>query len=268
MACFARTPEIAGPNARWHTGKGRGGWAAGLIVFALITLTASPDMGAEILWGFEGEVTRVGDDNTLPGLTLGSRFSGTTRFNTDPAGTTEYDSGMRSYNWNGEGIGVQVTAGGLDFSMLGRPDASMSMSVKNNGFSIPHSRRADSIHLNAISDLVHFGPAGPLEPGQIGIDSWGFLRNIYLQFHDFDQTILSDSSLVTRPFDVSAMDLATIDVGMPFGDSNMPAGFGGTIDRVFTIAVPEPSAAWLLALGLITAGLWYRFVRGPSWRIG
>jgi hypothetical protein len=64
------------------------------------------------------------------------------------------------------------------------------------------------------------------------------------------------------------MDLATIDVGMPFGDSNMPAGFGGTIDRVFTIAVPEPSAAWLLALGLITAGLWYRFVRGPSWRIG
>jgi hypothetical protein len=268
MACFTKTPEIGGPKARWHTGNGRVSSAAGLIVFALITLTASPGMGAEILWGFEGVVTRVGEDNTPPGLTLGSRFTGTIRFNTGPDGTTEYDSGMRNYNWNGQGIGVQVTAGGLDFSTLDRPNASMSMTVNNDGFSIPHARRADSIYLNAISDLVHFGPPGPLEPGQIGIDSWGFLRNIYLQFHDFDQTILSDSSLVTMPFDISAMDLATIDAGMPFGDSNVPANFSGTIERVFTIAGPEPSAGWLLALGGIMAGLWYRFVRMRGCKIG
>jgi hypothetical protein len=136
------------------------------------------------------------------------------------------------------------------------------MTVDNDGFSVAQMRRADSVYFSATSDGYQFSSP----PGSVGISYYGYRRNIHIQFHDFAQAMLSDSLIVTEPLDIRDLDLATISAGTQFGDSHIPAGFTGTIDRLY--AIPEPHSGLLLAVGLAVASIYRRrsFI-SSAWRI-
>jgi hypothetical protein len=220
----------------------------GIIGILVIALCGSPSRANEVVWGFEGVVTRVGDENTPSQLTVGSRFSGILRFNTEPVGTTLYPGNaglMQYFVWNGPAIGLDVAVAGLQFSTSGRSDSFFSMNVRDGQFSIPEHTLLDSLMLEGTSDLRH----DVIPPGQIGGgDSW-YARYVGLEFHDFDLRVFSDVTLQTTPPDLREMEIATITAGVVFGEGRIPTTFGGTVDRIYVI--PEANSGLLLGAGLI-----------------
>jgi hypothetical protein len=230
----------------------------GIFVFVLLTIGDRSSTADEVIWGFEGVVTRVGSENAHSQLIVGSRFNGTLRFNSEPAGTSLYEGDiglMRSFAWNGPSIGLDLTVAGLEFSTSGRSDSHFGMNVRDGQFAHPQYRFLDSLLIEGASDLRH----DPIPPGQVGTGAFYYVRNIGMEFHDFDLRVFSDVSLQTVPPDLSEMEIATINAGVVFGEGRIPTTFGGTVDRIYV--VPEVDAGLLLGTGLIVVCMGFAFSR-------